>query len=135
MDLASGITLSRHQKVLEQAETAILGTALNFPMPLLVGLDPKLDLGDGFRSKPMNDIPTLLFSGTLDGRTYPDSQSEAVSGLSNLTHIQVINAGHNLYMSSPEIVTRINQFLGGKLVEPGAINLPIPDLTFMPPQR
>ncbi|MCK5751007.1 MAG: alpha/beta hydrolase, partial [Oricola sp.] len=75
-----------------------------------------LDLGEGFREKPVSDIPTLLFSGTLDGRTYPKSQAEALSGMSNLTTVTVVNAGHNIYMTSPEVTETIQAFMRGEAV-------------------
>lgn len=128
MDVASGITDSRLNKVTAQAKTSLLADFLNFPMPLLNNLDSKLDLGDKFREKPVSGIPTLLLTGTLDGRTYPSEQIEAVSGLSNLTQIRVQYAGHNLFTSSPEVLARMEDFLAGKEVEGSTIELPLPDL-------
>ena len=135
MDVASGITAARLDKVMTQAQHATLGLALNFPMPQLLGLDNALDLGDDFRRAPIASIPTLLFSGTLDGRTYVQSQTEAVAGLKNLHHIIVENAGHNLFMSNPEVQVRINQFLSGSKPDTSSIQLPLPDLTLSPPGR
>lgn len=116
MDVASGISDERMALVEEQAKTALLGDYLNFPMPHLKGALGGLDLGEGFREKPVSDIPTLLFSGTLDGRTYPKSQAEALSGMSNLTTVTVVNAGHNIYMTSPEVTETIQAFMRGEAV-------------------
>ncbi len=127
MDVASGITPERARLVERQAATSLLGDMLNFPMPHLAGLDSELDLGDDFREPIRSDIPTLLFSGTLDGRTYLAGQEEAVSGLSNLTHILVKHGGHNVYMASPEVEERIRQFLAGEPVSRQTIELPAPD--------
>ncbi|PCK31670.1 alpha/beta hydrolase [Pseudoalteromonas piscicida] len=129
MDIASGITAKRLQKIETQAQTALLGNKLNFPMPTLNLVDSKLDLGDEFRATVNSTIPTLLFTGSLDGRTYPEEQLEAVSGLSNLTQIIVNNAGHNLYTSSPEVLTRMQAFMKGKPVSSKAIELPLPILS------
>lgn len=128
MDLASGISTSRLAKVKQQAQTAILGEALNFPMPHLNRLDDKLDLGDSFRADPQNPIPTLLFTGSLDGRTYPSGQREAVRGLKNLTQVTVKNAGHNLYTASPEVLTRMQAFLAGAPIDTADIVLALPRL-------
>ncbi len=116
MDVASGIDETRLALVREQAKTSLLGDYLNFPMPHLRGALDNLDLGDGFREKPVSDVPALLFSGTLDGRTYPESQQEALSGMSNLTTVTVVNAGHNLYMVSPEVTETIQAFMRGEAV-------------------
>lgn len=117
MDIASGITDKRLALVIKQAKYSLLGTALNFPMPHLNRTIKGLDLGDNFRVDPISDVPTLLLTGTLDGRTYIDGQKEATKGLSNLTHVIVKNAGHNLFMLSPEITETIKKFLNGQEVK------------------
>ncbi len=110
MDIASGVGSERLARIEREAETALLGEFLNYPMPQLVGaLD--LDLGDDFRKAPKSRIPTLLLIGTLDGRTYPTEQMAAVSGLADLTAVTVVNAGHNLFMLSPEITETIRRFM------------------------
>ncbi|KZN61859.1 hypothetical protein N473_21975 [Pseudoalteromonas luteoviolacea CPMOR-1] len=133
MDIASGISNERLAQVKYQARSALLAEHLNFPMPHLNKLDSKLDLGEAFRANAKSSIPTLLFSGSLDGRTYPEAQIKAVQGLSNLTHVVVNNAGHNLYTSSPEVRVRIKAFLAGNTVNQDPINLPLPRLSM--PER
>lgn len=128
MDVASGISEERQQAVEQQAATSLLGDMLNFPMPHVADVDEGLDLGDAFREPIRSDIPTLLFSGTLDGRTYPDGQAEAVADLERLTHISVVYGGHNLYMASPEVLERIQQFLSGRPVVRAPIKLDLPDM-------
>ncbi|MHA7871720.1 MAG: alpha/beta fold hydrolase [Hyphococcus sp.] len=114
MDVASGVGEERLAQIEREAETSLVGDLLNFPMPQLRGSLGGLDLGDDFRTPPVADIPTLLLTGTLDGRTYPDSQREAVSGLSNLTVVRVVNAGHNLFMASPAVTEAIQRFMRGE---------------------
>ncbi len=113
MDAASGSSAERLELVREQAQTALLGDVLNFPMPHLRDAFGDLDLGDDFRVPPVSDVPTLLLSGTLDGRTYPESQAEAVAGLSDVTHLVIEHAGHNLFMVSPRVTEVILAFLRG----------------------
>lgn len=132
MDIASGISTQRLATVTQQARNGLLGEYLNFPMPMLDGFDPKLDLGQSYRMEVESDIPTLLFKGSLDGRTYPEEQANAVQGLSMVTQIDVINAGHNLYTASPEVLKRMRQFLANQSVDNQAIVLPLPDLMFKP---
>ena len=128
MDVASGISKKRLMQVNQEAKTSLLGKMLNFPMPHLHKFYPELDLGDEFRTYPRSVIPTLLFTGTLDGRTYIKSQGEAVKGLSNLTHIRVENAGHNLFTISPEVLTTMQDFMKNEEISKTVIRLPTPNL-------
>nr|WP_315483566.1 alpha/beta hydrolase [uncultured Undibacterium sp.] len=129
MDIASGITDERLKQVKAQAKTSLLGLELNFPMPQLNKQVPNLDLGDVFRANPQSAVPTLLLSGTLDGRTFPEEQYEATSGLTNLKTVTVKNAGHNLFMSSPEVTKVIKEFLAGKPLSHSTITVELPDFS------
>jgi pimeloyl-ACP methyl ester carboxylesterase len=126
MDVASGVTEERLALIHQQAKSSLLGLALNFPMPQLNKAVEGLDLGDNFRENPISDVPTLLLTGTLDGRTYIESQKLATQGLSNLTQIKVINAGHNLFMVSPEVTKVIKLFLNGKKITTKSITIDLP---------
>ena len=85
-------------------------------MPHLNNVINGLDLGDNFRQPKLSSVPVLLLTGTLDGRTYVEGQKQAVTHLNNLTQVYVVNAGHNLFMSSPEVLNTTHQFLrGGKI--------------------
>lgn len=124
MDLASGISRRALRRFQRESATSLIAGQLNFPMPQLDRLVPGLDLGDGFRKGPVSDVPVLVLSGTLDGRTYPDSQREAVRGLRHAQITVVENAGHNLFMLAPEITARIQAFMRD---EPGAERIVIDD--------
>ncbi|WP_371185341.1 alpha/beta fold hydrolase [Thalassotalea maritima] len=128
MDVASGVSTQRLSLIQKQAKSAILEDYLNFPMPMLNNIDSKLDLGSEFRQKPTSDVPTLLLTGSLDGRTYPQEQSQAVSNLTNVTQIMVENAGHNLFLSSPDVLKRMQAFLSNGPVDNSPIILPVPVL-------
>lgn len=127
MDIASGISQERLQLVKDQSKTSLLGLSLNFPMPQMNEAIPELTLGDDFRVNPTSAIPTLLLTGTLDGRTYPEGQLEATSGLSRLTHVTVVNAGHNLFMRSPKVIDVIKSFLASEVVSETEIVIDLPD--------
>ena len=116
MDIASGIGQERLRMVTDQARTSLLGDMLNFPMPHMHDAIDGLDLGEEFRSPPSAAVPTLLLTGTLDGRTYVEGQAEAVKGLTNLTQVMVVNAGHNLFMSSPEVGQAMDAFMRGEAI-------------------
>ena len=132
MDLASGIDAERLAEFERQAETGLIGGYLNFPMPQILGVWDGFDLGDEFRQPPHGDTPVLLLTGTLDGRTYPDSQAASVSGLSNVERIIVRNAGHNLFMTTPEVAEAMHRFMRGEAARRGEIIVDLPDMTANP---
>ena len=109
-----------------QARTSLLGPYLNDTL-YVAEVAPEYDLGDAFREKPTGDTPLLLLSGTLDGRTYIESQREAVSGLANRQTVTVVNAGHNLFMASPEVTETIQAFMRGGNVSGREIVVDLPD--------
>ena len=126
MDIASGISPRMSRLVAEQARTSLIGDALNFPMPQLAHLPGIPDLGDDFRSPVKSKVPVLFLSGTLDGRTYPESAARIAAGFPNSTRLIVENSGHNLFEAAPEIQEFIIAYMRtGKLPAP-TISLPPP---------
>ena len=132
MDLASGIDDERLAEFERQAETGLIGGYLNFPMPQIRGAWDGFDLGAEFRQPPQGDTPVLLLTGTLDGRTYPDAQAASVSGLSHVERIIVRNAGHNLFMTTPEVAEAMHRFMRGEAAWSGEIIVDLPDMTANP---
>ncbi len=132
MDMASGITAERLALFEAQAENSLIGGYLNFPMPQLLGVWDDIDLGDDFRAGPTGETPVLLLTGTLDGRTYPEAHLEAVAGLSNVTHVTVRNAGHNLFMVSDAVHEAMHQFMRAEPVTTDDIIIDLPDFSTHP---
>ena len=132
MDLASGISDERLAAFERQAETGLIGGYLNFPMPQIRGAWDGFDLGEEFRQPPHGDTPVLLLTGTLDGRTYPDSQAASVAGLSNVQRIIVRNAGHNLFMTTPLVGDAMHRFMRDEALASGEIIIDLPDMTANP---
>ncbi|VAW48454.1 FIG00783451: hypothetical protein, partial [hydrothermal vent metagenome] len=129
MDLASGTSPERFAEINQQIKTSMLGGYLNFSFYFTeLALKMNLDLGESFRSKPISDVPTLLLSGTLDGRTYIESQIEATSGLSQLSKIKVVNAGHNLFKSSPLVIKNMLLFMQDQPISDPVITIEPPSL-------
>jgi pimeloyl-ACP methyl ester carboxylesterase len=131
MDVSSGTGAERRELIEEQARTSLLASFLNQPVEL-EDVDPSLVLGDEFRKAPVSDTPILVLSGTLDGRTYVESQHEAVSGLRNRQMITVVNAGHNLFMASPEVTEAIQRFMRGETLKKNEIIVELPDFSSIP---
>lgn len=126
MDLASGITERRLALVEREARTAVLGDALNFPMPHLLGAVPGVDLGDDFRAPIRIEHPALLVAGTLDGRTPLEEQAEVAAQFRNKAQVTVENAGHNVFEAHPEVQSLLVRFFRGETLPDTRLTLPPP---------
>jgi pimeloyl-ACP methyl ester carboxylesterase len=123
-NVSSGMSESRRRDVYAQSRTALFGPYLDWILPY-DGMARRLDVGAAFRESPSSDVPVLVFSGTLDGRTILEDQLEGVRGLRNAVTITVENAGHNLFDAPPrDLLGIIDRFMTGQSIEarakPGA---------------
>jgi pimeloyl-ACP methyl ester carboxylesterase len=125
-DLASGISPRRLALVRREAKTAVLGEALNFPMPQLLGAVPGVDLGEGFRAPLRIDHPALLVAGTLDGRTPLAEQDEVAAQFRRKSRVIVENAGHNVFEAHPDVQGLLVRFFRGEAVADTRLSLPPP---------
>ncbi len=132
MDMASGVSEARLALYQAQEADGLAGGYLNFPMPQARGVWPGFDLGEAFRDGPYGDTPVLLLSGTLDGRTYVESQAEALAGMENVTTVIVRHAGHNLFMENDQVHAVIHRFMRDEPVGAGEILADLPDFTASP---
>ncbi len=132
MDIASGISAERQALYEAQAPNGLVGGYLNFPMPQASGVWDGFDLGDEFRIDPQGATPVLVLTGTLDGRTYVEGQTEAIAGLENAHQVIVENAGHNLFMVSSEVHDVIHAFMRGEDELADRITIDLPDFTELP---
>lgn len=121
MDAASGASRERLALIRREAPGTLLEDTLNYPGVALAEPLGVPDLGDAYRAPLVSAIPTLLLSGTLDGRTYVDDQRALAAGLTRSTHVLVEGAGHDLFLASPEVVERIATFLAGGAVSAAPI--------------
>jgi pimeloyl-ACP methyl ester carboxylesterase len=126
MDVASGVSPERLAQVEAQAETALLGDALNFPMPHLRDAMPGHALGPAFRAPVASDRPALLLAGTLDGRTYPEAHAEVAAGLAASAVVTIEHAGHNLFFSHPDVPALVADFFAGAPPQPRTLTAPLP---------
>jgi pimeloyl-ACP methyl ester carboxylesterase len=125
-DLASGISPRRLALIRREARTAVLGEALNFPMPQLLGAVPGVDLGAGFRAPLDIDHPALLVAGSLDGRTPLAEQDEVAAQFRRKSRVVVENAGHNVFEAHPEVQNLLVRFFRGEAVADTRLSLPAP---------
>ncbi|RYE64762.1 MAG: alpha/beta hydrolase [Oxalobacteraceae bacterium] len=126
MDIASGISPGRLALVEEEAKTAVMGDAMNFPMPQLVGAIPGLDLGEDFRAPILIDTPALLIAGSLDGRTPLAEQAEVARQFQNKSQLVVENVGHNLFEAHPEVQNELVRFFRREAPKNETLRLPPP---------
>ncbi len=110
------------------SRTSLLGDVLNFPIPHLGNSLGAPDLGDDFREPVRSRVPTLLLSGTLDGRTYPESAREIAARFANGTHVIVENGGHNLLEASPLVGEVIVSYMKGEEPRSATLALPPPKI-------
>lgn len=126
MDLASGISPRRLAMIRREAKTAVLGDALNFPMPHLLGVTPDVDLGEAFRSPFKIPNRTLLVAGSLDGRTVLAEQAEVAAQFQNKSQVLVENAGHNVFEAHPEVQSLLVRFFRGEKIPDTRLTIPPP---------
>lgn len=129
MDAMSGISSKRWELIQAEAKTALLGRTTNFPFPDVTEGMGLPDLGDDFRKNPVSSIPSLFFSGTLDGRTYLPSAKELIEGFKNGIHVVIDGAGHDLFLSTPKVKNLLVDFFGEKSVKTQTIEIPMPVFT------
>jgi pimeloyl-ACP methyl ester carboxylesterase len=126
MDLASGVSPERLALVEREARTAVLGDAMNFPMPHLLGAVPGVDLGAAFRAPVRIEHPALLVAGTLDGRTPLEEQAEVAAQFRRKTQVTVENAGHNVFEAHPDVQDLLVRFFGDEATADTRLSLPPP---------
>jgi len=125
-DLASGISPGRLALIRREAKAAVLGEALNFPMPQLLGAVPGADLGEGFRASLRIDHPALLVAGSLDGRTPLAEQDVVAAQFTHRSRVIVENAGHNVFEAHPDVQGLLVRFFRGEAVADTRLSLPPP---------
>jgi pimeloyl-ACP methyl ester carboxylesterase len=126
MDAASGISRRRLELFERQIKSSLLGDIVNFPMPHIADALGVPDLGDRFRAPFKSDVPVLFMSGTLDGRTYPESAHELIKRFSRGSHLIVENGGHNLFEASPLIKDVVVAWFRGEAPQMATMTLAPP---------
>jgi pimeloyl-ACP methyl ester carboxylesterase len=125
MDLSSYATPARLARIREQAGTALLGNAMNFPLMDLRGAWPDADLGDGYRESVRSDVPTLILAGDLDARTPVENAREIAAGLTRAQVVVVENAAHEFDLfGNPAVRPMLQDFLADRPVRVKQIALP-----------
>lgn len=127
VDSASGASAARRETIASQAETSLLGDAINFPFPAISDAWGVTDLGDEFRAPLRSDVPVLILVGDCDVRTPIANAEELMRGLPNARCIVVENVGHgDLNWIQPELREAWSAFLRGDEVTVERVTAPPP---------
>jgi len=116
MDCASYASTERLAQIRRDIPRATLGEAINFPVPQLCGVAGLPRLPDDFRTPVISDVPTLLVSGTFDGRTPVENAVEIAQTLPNAQQLIIDGASHDVF-GRPEAMRAVLEFFRGGLSE------------------
>jgi len=111
MDCASYGSPERLALIRQQAQAALLGDAINFPLPAICDTPGLPRLTDAFREPVVSAIPALLVAGTFDGRTPPANAVAVAKHLSRARVLIIPGASHSLFRD-PEALAASLDFLG-----------------------
>jgi pimeloyl-ACP methyl ester carboxylesterase len=115
MDCASGTPPGRLDRIRREAEEALLGDAVDFPLPYVCEAWPHRMPDEALWAPVRSEVPVQFVSGTLDGRTPPRNAEEVRGGFPNAGHVTLLGAGHSddLLLSSPRLVELVLGFFQG----------------------
>ena len=124
MDCASGVSAGRHERINRETNRTLLGNAINLPFPDICEAWGVVRLGNSFRRPPSSNVPVLIISGTIDGRT-PVSNGQALSkGLARSVQLVIEGASHDgLFASSPRISEVVAEFVKTGRISTSRISL------------
>lgn len=125
MDLASYGSPARVARIRREADRALLGNAINFPLMELKNAWPDADLGHAFRAPVRSRIPALILAGDLDARTPVENAREIAAGLPRGHLVIVENAAHEFDLfGNPVLQPLLRDFLAGRPVPTERVVLP-----------
>lgn len=96
-DCASYASANRLNQISTESKTAVLGSAINFPLPDLCEVPGLPRLPDAYRAPFTSNVNALLISGTLDGRTPPQNAIDAARSLPKAKQLVIEGASHSLF--------------------------------------
>ncbi len=130
MDLASGATAARRERILREVPGSAFGNVVNFPDWHIADVWHAPDLGDDYRAPLVTDVRTLFVSGTMDANTQPHQAEEVRKTFSRSSHLVLEHAGHEDMLPDGEVRRIIVGFFAG--TDPGDRKRPRPRPRFVP---
>lgn len=97
MDCASYASTQRLAMIRREADSTVVGDAINFPMPGLCEVPGLPRLPEAYRAPLRSKVPALLVSGTFDGRTPVQNAVEVARGMPNARSLVIEGASHGLF--------------------------------------
>lgn len=133
MNLSSGESPGRRERIDREAATALLGDTINFPGRYLEASWGARALGPEFAQPVISSVPTLILVGDLDARTPSENGREIAATLKNSHLVVVENAAHefNLF-GSVELRSLLGRFTRGE--QPGTHRISLAPLSFDVPR-
>jgi pimeloyl-ACP methyl ester carboxylesterase len=92
-DCSSGASVERRRRIQRELRETLLENAADIVFPDVCDSWGNPDLGRSFRAPVKSNIPVLLISGTLDGRTPVSSAEEVRKGFRNSKHLIIEGRG------------------------------------------
>ena len=116
MDAASPVSPERQRHARRLARRSLFHNAVNAPSADFRSALGVPVLPSRWREPLYSDVPALFISGDFDSRTPPMNADEVRRGFRTNGHLVLRGAGHDndLFLSSPEILARIRNFLSGE---------------------
>lgn len=131
MDCASAVSPERWKRIEREEKETLIGRLTDFPFPEICEAWNASELEASFRAPVKSQLPVLLISGELDGRTPASNAEEVRRGFPNSHHLIVEAAGHvDATMFTPQTKEVMIEFLQGKPVT--ITKIPAPPLELAP---
>lgn len=125
MDLASGGSPQRLDRIRDEARAALLGDAMNFPTIDLQPAWPVADLGAEYRKPVRSAVPALILVGDLDARTPIENAREIAADLPHSKVIVLENGAHQFDLfGDSAIQPLLRDFLRGRAIGVDRVRLP-----------
>lgn len=110
MDCASYASRDRLARIAREAETSLLGNAINFPLPDVCDVAGLPRLPESYRSAVPSNVEALLISGSFDGRTPVQNAVDLTRTMPRATSLVIDGAAHGLFRE-PAVTRAIVAFL------------------------
>jgi pimeloyl-ACP methyl ester carboxylesterase len=129
MHVASGVSAERRRQFDINARRSLFGDAINLGIgdPAFAAALGVADLGESFRAPFTSDVPVLIMSATLDGRTSEDDARAAGRQFANPVYVTLDGASHDFpFRQATAVLIRpiIARFLDGKPITTQRLQVP-----------
>jgi pimeloyl-ACP methyl ester carboxylesterase len=128
MHVASDVSRQRLKRIQAQIPDAIFGNAINWSVgdEFFIKALGVPDLGDAFRTPFRSDVPVLLISATLDGRTSETDARSVGRQFKKASYVSVDGASHDFFVfSAQQLLPTLEAFLRNETLNNVRIVAPV----------